>query len=335
MALKGATFCISGTLSKGRKEVEAEIKKCGGDASSSVTGKVTHLLCAPSEFEGKTAKVSAAQTKGIHIVKEEFLWDAIKARKLPDVGKYLFGDSDSSTAPAADEPKGKRAKPDAGAVPDEPEAKRAKTAATIAVVNPKSGLASNGEVLVHESLVWDVEMVEKDDAKNMDKFYDMQVIRVQSGRGAANYHCFQHWGRTGTAGQQSVHNSEDMEETLTVFKKKFKEKCGYTWGDASYLPAKANKYTVLQRMEVDAVAHKWEYFVEKPVDGKRPGWYPYDDTAVANMERFHSQLKSNPGMGVRYVFSGTWNYEVDFAKMQQMNVDHKDHTIRKIRRVKA
>jgi len=325
MALKGATFCISGTLSKGRKEVEGEIKKHGGDAAGSVNGKVTHLLCAPSEFEGKTSKVVAAQGKGIHIVKEDFLWDAIKCRKLPPVDTYVFGGASGAGG-------GGKAKAAAAPAEDEPKAKRAKVAKKVATVNPKSGYDEDGAVVYSEDgVVFDVEMIEKDDAKNMDKFYDMQVLQNESGE----YVVFQHWGRTGTAGQCKSDCFIDEEDAKKVFGAKFKEKSGHTWGDGTCSPAKAGKYTVLQRMEVDDVAHTWKYHVDKPVDGKRPGWYPYDATAVTNMERYHSQFKANPDMGPRYVYSGTWNYEVDFTKMQQMNVDHPSHTTRQIGRFKA
>jgi len=331
MALKGGTFCISGTLSKGRKEVEAEIKKHKGDIASSVTGKVTHLLCAPSEFEGRTSKVVAAQSKGIHIVNEDFLWDAIKARKLPDVNAYLFdGSTDSASC---------KTKAALAGSADEPKAKKAKVAKGVVVVNPKSGYdETNAQVHAEGDIIFDVEMVEKDDAKNMDKFYDMQVIHLPDyvSFGSGQYVCFQHWGRTGTAGQiKKDEPCSEASKATKVFEAKFKEKSGYAWGEAPHSPAKAGKYMVLQRMKVDADAHTWEYYVDKPVDGKRPGWYPYDAAAVVNMERFHAQFQSNTEMGTRYVYSGTWNYEVDFTRMQQTNIDHPNHTTRQIRRVKA
>jgi hypothetical protein len=42
----------------------------------------------------------------------------------------------------------------------------------------------------------------------------------------------------------------------------------------------------------------------------------------------------NPGHSdVRAVHSGQWNYMVDFRQMQQQNIQHENHTRRKIRRV--
>lgn len=321
MALKGATFCITGTLSKGRKEVEADIKKHGGAVSGSVTGKVTHVLATQAEIDSSTSKIAAAQAKSIPIVKEDFLWDAVKARKLPAVDKYTFGSAGGGGA----------VKSKAVAAPaDTPPAKKAKTAKGVAEVNPKSGLEDKAEVHCDGDVVYDAEMIEKDDSKNMDKFYDMQVLHNTEDD---DYVCFQHWGRTGTAGQCHTDGPSTLDAAVAVFQKKFREKSGYAFTDGSYSPAKAGKYTVLQRMERDAVEHTWEYYVDKPVDGKRVGWYPYDGAAVTNMERFHSQFKANPDMGPRYVFSGSWNYEVDFVRMQQTNVDHPNHTTRQIRRV--
>ena len=43
-SLKGLTFCISGTLSEKRKEIQALIKKNGGKAENSVTKEVRIIL---------------------------------------------------------------------------------------------------------------------------------------------------------------------------------------------------------------------------------------------------------------------------------------------------
>jgi len=191
MLLKGLTFCIAGTLSKARKEVETEIKEYGGDVTSSVTGKVTHLLCTPSVYEGRTSNfeafhVAVAQGKGIPIVKEQFLLDAIKDKKVPPIDEYTFQDTNESG--------GSKAK------------------------------------------------------------------------------------------------------------------------------------------AIDSVGHTWEYYVDKPVDGKTIGWYPYDPASVDNMERFYNQFQANPDMGNRWVYSGMWTYEAGFGPMQQPNADHQK-TKRQIRRV--
>ena len=62
-ALDGAVFCISGTLSKPRKVVEALITAAGGVVGSSVTAKTTHVITTDAEYEGGTSKVAAAKAK--------------------------------------------------------------------------------------------------------------------------------------------------------------------------------------------------------------------------------------------------------------------------------
>ncbi|EFC44465.1 hypothetical protein NAEGRDRAFT_79764 [Naegleria gruberi] len=87
-------FCISGTLSKGRKEVENEIKKYGGKTAASITKAVTHLITTEKEFEEETTKVSAAKEKEKIIVKEDFIWDSVKLGELQPATKYSFDNED-------------------------------------------------------------------------------------------------------------------------------------------------------------------------------------------------------------------------------------------------
>jgi len=68
--LVGKTFCITGSLSEPRRQIEARIKDAGGQVSSSVTGRTTHLICnAPSG----SSKYKKAQGLHIPIIKESDL----------------------------------------------------------------------------------------------------------------------------------------------------------------------------------------------------------------------------------------------------------------------
>ena len=42
--LSGYVFCITGALSRVRRDIEADIRKHGGECSGTVSGRVTHLL---------------------------------------------------------------------------------------------------------------------------------------------------------------------------------------------------------------------------------------------------------------------------------------------------
>jgi|EP00927_Polykrikos_kofoidii_P005549 predicted DNA-binding WGR domain protein len=327
MALSGCTFCITGTLSKGRKLIEADIVANGGSVAGSVTGAVTHVLSTDLEFAGGTGKIAAAMKLGKEIVKEEFLTKAISSGKLPSTKPYLLSGSVSggggggktkAAAPAAHEPPAKKAR---------------KGGKKEAVVNPKSGMEDDAEVFVDDDgTVYDVEMVQQDVATNMDKFYDIQVLVSSEG----DYFCFQHWGRAGTSGQTKMDGPNSTpDEVKKVFNKKFREKSGHAFaGSGSDYPVIGGKYTVAGGAKAADSNMQWEYYVDKPVDGKKVGWYPYDDGASKNMERFYAQFLSNAWLKTRFVHSGSWTYEVDFQKNKQTNMEHPAHTTRKIRRQK-
>lgn len=63
------------------------------------------------------------------------------------------------------------------------------------------------------------------------------------------------------------------------------------------------------------------------------GWKNYDAEASALVEtQYQDWLNNNQMYDVRSVKSGTWEYNVDFRRMIQTNIQHPDHTERKIRR---
>ncbi|KAG2388792.1 hypothetical protein C9374_000231 [Naegleria lovaniensis] len=92
----GLVFCMSGTLSKGRSEIEKIIKNHGGKVSSSITKATTHLITTQNEFDSPTGKVSKAleDPERVSIVNEDFLWDSISQSTVVPVKKYLFGNDD-------------------------------------------------------------------------------------------------------------------------------------------------------------------------------------------------------------------------------------------------
>ena len=76
----------------------------------------------------------------------------------------------------------------------------------------------------------------------------------------------------------------------------------------------------------------------KPQDGKKPGFHPYDEEANKLVEAgFQKYLKSDQSdNNIRAyvtVKSGAFTYELDFKTMTQRNVEHPNHTVRKIRRI--
>jgi len=49
---------------------------------------------------------------------------------------------------------------------------------------------------------------------------------------------------------------------------------------------------------------------------------------------YQNYLSNRGDTDVRAVKSGQWEYQVDFMAMKQTNIQHDNHTVRNIRRVK-
>lgn len=69
--LTGRTFCITGSLSRPRREIEKEIKELGGSVSSSVTSRTTHLVV--NDPGSTSSKAVKARKWGISQISEDQL----------------------------------------------------------------------------------------------------------------------------------------------------------------------------------------------------------------------------------------------------------------------
>jgi DNA ligase (NAD+) len=67
--LSGSTFCITGTLSRPRKEIALSIKSEGGKISSSVSGKLDYLVAGSAAG----SKLDKATRLGVRVLSEEDL----------------------------------------------------------------------------------------------------------------------------------------------------------------------------------------------------------------------------------------------------------------------
>jgi len=66
--LIGKSFCITGSLSKPRREIEKRIKDVGGQVSSSVSSRTTHLVT--NDVGSGSSKMKKAQSLGIPVISE-------------------------------------------------------------------------------------------------------------------------------------------------------------------------------------------------------------------------------------------------------------------------
>jgi hypothetical protein len=73
--------------------------------------------------------------------------------------------------------------------------------------------------------------------------------------------------------------------------------------------------------------HKWQFVTDI---GE---WADYEKKASIEVEKVYAEWCVDPHIDVRSVRSGDWAYQVDFNLMQQTNIQHHAHKVRKIRRV--
>eukprot|EP00026_Physarum_polycephalum_P009930 Phypoly_transcript_10068.p1 GENE.Phypoly_transcript_10068~~Phypoly_transcript_10068.p1 ORF type:complete len:429 (+),score=105.14 Phypoly_transcript_10068:14-1300(+) len=93
----GLVFCITGKLSKTRKEIEKSIESRGGRVVDSVSGNVDYVISEKNELKKNTNKILDAKAKLVPILKEKYLDDSIKANRALPYKKYTLvapGDSD-------------------------------------------------------------------------------------------------------------------------------------------------------------------------------------------------------------------------------------------------
>ncbi|MBT3642089.1 MAG: NAD-dependent DNA ligase LigA [Euryarchaeota archaeon] len=89
--LIGKTFCITGTLSRPRKEIVLSIKSEGGKVQTSISGNLDYLLAG----ESAGSKLDKANRLGVQIISEEQLSSLIGLeilQTLPNEGQTTLGD---------------------------------------------------------------------------------------------------------------------------------------------------------------------------------------------------------------------------------------------------
>jgi DNA ligase (NAD+) len=83
--LEGQTFCLTGTLSRPRKEIQSMIKEAGGKVVSSVSGKLDYLLAG----ESAGSKLSKAESLGV-IILDEAAFNELFAAQEEEKPRTLF-----------------------------------------------------------------------------------------------------------------------------------------------------------------------------------------------------------------------------------------------------
>jgi len=261
------TFCITGTLSRSRAEIEAEIQGFGGKLAKSVTASVTILVCNQSG----TKKCLDAAAKGVRVVDEAWLQERLdndgfhpgsKATTKGNAKGKGKGKAKAKAAPkaaaaqSAAAPAAKRAKKGAGAgaigcgggvghatmVCSEPPDSHIAQATT----NDDAAAVANGCVvlLMADSEAMNATLTCIEPAKNSDKFYILQCLSTMQQSPDGCFYVYSRYGRTGSEGQKNLKGPMQEDEAVDEFKKIFKDKVGREWESRRQPPAKkkAGKY---------------------------------------------------------------------------------------------
>ncbi|ETW01541.1 hypothetical protein H310_06196 [Aphanomyces invadans] len=231
--LEGKVVAFMGKLATyTRAEAASKVKAAGGEVSSSVTKKTTHLVstenhkAVPGVVVWTEAQFTAALAPG----------DAGAGPASPiatDVKK------ETSSSPAIGKGKKRMASADAPATP----VKKAKVKHSaelpvespirITTRKPDKHLASRDQFTIVNDFTAD--LMQTNIGENNNKFYIIQLLQSTPSR----YLVFTRWGRLGDVGQQQLVDCGDsLDKAVQLFEKKFKDKTKNNW---------CNRYAFVKR----------------------------------------------------------------------------------------
>jgi len=262
-------FSLDGELSKTPDELEKLIEAHGGSVTKTITAKVTHLITTDDDFEKPSAKVKSATTKGITILNENFIHDSIaKGEKAEEenyniASKNKGGAKKQKTDEAAetttveggaekvDETTEKKDKKKADAPAEDKKEKKIDDGAVKvklirkgkAPVEPLSGCVSSHHVLEVGDTVYDCMLNQTNIGHNNNKYYQIQVLEADAGKG---YIAWNRWGRVGEPGQNSKKSYSSQAEAIRDFTKKFSDKTQNKWDNRDKFTPVTGKYTLLE-----------------------------------------------------------------------------------------
>lgn len=182
----------------------------------------------------------------------------------------------------------------------------------------------------------DLRLVLIDADQGIDKFY--HIAGFYDPLDAMGFYCLCCWGDCGARGagiSRVLHGPSAEADMREKVAETFREKTGLDLKDMQPGDrAPPGKYWLQQsRKEKEEEEVHWEYHVADGVDGKKPGWFPYDPEASEEVENLYQQHLDNDKesrTATRTVSSGYFRYKVDLQKMTQTN--QKTGKVRTIRR---
>ena len=122
----------------------------------------------------------------------------------------------------------------------------------------------------------DVRLVRIDAAKRIDEYHVLQGLQDSSSDEEAFYY-YQRWGQTGSSGNKKINGPFSEKKMREEFAKVFEERTGAAWGSLKPGDRVPDGRFWWQRGSLAEEKAFWQYYVHDGVDGKKRGWYPYED----------------------------------------------------------
>ena len=188
----------------------------------------------------------------------------------------------------------------------------------------------------------DVMLAQVDTDAGVDNFVVLQLIQ-EKGR-SDSFVVFKRCGVTGQVGLILEKSYRTLAESVLAFSEHFKQCTGVDWLTGSVKPQPLIATPAgepYQRLVQDDAGRRalasenhglWFYWVDDFVDGKKTGWYPYDDVGSRMTEKLFLESQLNTNYTQRVVKSGYYSYLVDLTTKTQTNISHPNRKMRQIRR---
>ncbi|KXS13693.1 PARP-domain-containing protein [Gonapodya prolifera JEL478] len=272
----GVVFAFNPTVDKtpDAKHLREVVEDNGGKVQATVTKKVDFFVALSEDAAKPSAKFKSAQSSGLPIVTPDFILACGKAGSKVDSNSYLVGaaksdddkDKDTTDGMAVDDKVDDSSKdaPDAIAAdpkpekgkgkkrkepePDDTPAEPPKMVKAIrkgrAPVDRFCGVASQSHVYeAPDGTLYDAMLNQTNISANNNKFYVIQVLEGDTGKG---YWTWNRWGRVGETGQSGLKSFGSAAQAISDFEKKFRDKTSNAWANRESFNKVGGKYDLVQ-----------------------------------------------------------------------------------------
>jgi poly [ADP-ribose] polymerase len=263
-------FSISGRFSVPHSSLTSLIQAAGGSVSATVTSEVNYLITDGEE----SAKLKQAKSLNIPLVDSEWLFKCQTEGKFID-NKQNHDQTTKSTDNAKSDDKqtskGKKSRQLSEDSDEENSEKKKKVKSgdenqtksksihRVIVkgrvpVDEACSLASSVHVFEDATGAWDACLNQTNIGNNNNKFYNIQLLESDHN---GQYWLWNHWGRNGKVGQNSLFPfNNNLEGAKQAFQGKFMDKTKNLWSQKMNFSPVPGKYTLIERDYSDQTDEK-------------------------------------------------------------------------------